>query len=645
MKVLFNEDFNDFPLEELPYDKDHSALGEYHTVINEGYMGNWYDPICNHQWRSQGGSWIITNYDNKRYLTQNRGDYSVGHFKSVSSLLILKEKIYSAYTIDVKIRLLSTNEYSGVVFNYITSRNYYSVSIKEGSICLYHRDQEEITVIKEAPFEVDEYKLYSLRVIINNDVKVYIDNVLILEANINILNSKCGVIAKGAVRYTDFIISMSDEEYNHHIDNKNKELEALKEKQAKYPKIELINKISLGDGGSARQIRFAHKKNGELFFIFAQHQKMIMRDSFAQISCLTAIDLKGNIMWQIGEPNNSDNNTRISADLPFQVCDINNDGRDELIYSRDFYVIIVDAETSKEISRMKTPLVDSDFGSYPYKRLNVDAIRVADFKGVGYKNSFIIKDRYKNVFAYDNEFNLLWRYVYKNTGHFPYIYDFNNDGCDEMYVGYSMVDSKGNIMWSLPIESDHTDEIIYINTMPNEPKRLYLASGNEGFNICNLDGSIFKHNEVGHAQRISIANYNRKNPGLDICVTSFWGANDIIYMFDAYGNKYKEKEMMYNGNVITPVAYDGENELILASAVLGLLDSDLDTIVKLPEDGHPTLCADAYDIDDDGIDEILIWNQYNMYIYKASKYKSGNKYEKYPSDAMSNYRGEYLIKK
>lgn len=642
MKILYNEDFKDFPLEELPYDKGHTALGEYHSIINEGYFGNWYDPICNHQWRSQDGSWIITNYDNKRFLTQNRGDYCFDSFKSVSSLLIIKDTFYSEYNLSVKIRSLDIRQFVGVVFSYITSRNYYSVSFKENMIRLYYRNQEDIKIISEANFDFDEYELYDFKIHVGKNVEVFINGILILEGSIDYKHAKCGIIAKGASRFTDFIISMGDNDYENHLKIKKEIHEKLTIKQKEYAPVKLMHKINLKNGGSARQFRIAHKENGEIFFIFAQHQKMIMRDSYAQISCLSAIDLSGNIMWQIGESNNSNNNTQISCDLPFQVSDINNDAKDELIYSRDFYVYIIDAETGKEIKKMKTPKSDDLFGLYPYSRLNVDAIRVADFRGLGYQGDFIIKDRYKNVFAYDGDFNLLWRYNLKNTGHFPYIYDFDGDGFDEMFVGYSYVDHDGTIKWSLPIDSDHTDEIIYINTLESEPKRLYLASGNEGFNICNMDGSIYKHNEIGHAQRISIAKYDKNKEGLQICVTSFWGANDIIYMFDAHGNKLCEKEMECNGNVITPVAYDGNNVLILSSSFLGLLDSKFDSVVKFPNDGHPTLCADAIDIDNDGISEILLWDQYNMYIYKSSEFKTNVKYEKYPDNAMSNYRGEFL---
>lgn len=31
--ILLDEDFSDFPIGEFPYDKNHSAMGEYHLSI------------------------------------------------------------------------------------------------------------------------------------------------------------------------------------------------------------------------------------------------------------------------------------------------------------------------------------------------------------------------------------------------------------------------------------------------------------------------------------------------------------------------------------------------------------------------------------------------------------------------------------
>lgn len=645
MYVLYEEDFKDFPLDEFPYDHEHSAAGEYHTVEFEGYKGHFYDPIQLHLWRSMNGSWIISNVDGKRYLRQNRGDYTKGHYSDVYSMLVLRDYIYSSYLYEGVIRLLQTDKGAGFLFNYQTSRHYNAILFYDDKIELIYKNQDSVEVINKVEFKVDEYKYYNVRMVVDNNFKLYVDDILVLTANIKLNKKhKAGVLSKVSALYTDLKVSFTDDEYDYHIKMIEEYQNKLNLKRKRYPKLKLIKKFSIENGGSAKQIRFGKKLNGETFFILAQHQKLIVRDSFAQISCLTAYDFNGNMMWQIGENNNSYNTTVISCDLPFQIGDFNNDGVDEIVYSQDFKIIVRNAITGELISEHKTPLTDDLMKDRPYKRLNVDAIRFADFEGLGYKGDLIIKDRYENVFALDRNMNILFRYHFKNTGHFPYIYDFNNDNLDEMFVGYSMVDSKGDILFSMPIESDHTDEIIYTSLKNNDEKRLFLASGNEGFNVVNLDGSIYKHNEVGHAQRISIADYNNDLDN-EVCVTSFWGANNICYMFDSNLNMVCEKEFMTNGIIITPIAYDGENVLILGNSKEGILDFELDSVIEFPNDGHPTLCQDAVDIDDDGISEILLWDQKQMYVYKSIEYTKNSKYEFYDECAKSNYRGEFLIKK
>ena len=48
----------------------------------------------------------------------------------------------------------------------------------------------------------------------------------------------------------------------------------------------------------------------------------------------------------------------------------------------------------------------------------------------------------------------------------------NNDGVDEIFIGYDMVDSYGNILFSLPMNSDHTDEIIYTRLNKNKARKM-----------------------------------------------------------------------------------------------------------------------------------------------------------------------------
>lgn len=647
MKYLINEDFKDLELREFPYDKFHTALGEYHHIKEPGIYGNWYDPISLHQYRSLDGNWLVTSDGNKRFMEQNRGNNSKGAFENVYSCLVNKTDLFSSYTIEYSIRIFELDHYCGLAFNYLTSRNYYAFGIKGNSIALYKRYEEDFEIIKEARIEFDDFKDYRIKIEVNKETKVYIDNKLMISANINFeIGRKIALVAKSACRYSDVLVYMNDIEYQNHINNKNEKENNLKKLSEEYPSLKCIHKINLKNFGSGRQLRIARYKN-EVIFILAQHQKRMIRDSFAHLSSMTAFKLNGDVLWTIGEANNHRDNTLISCDLPFQIADINNDGKLEVIYAQNFEVKIIDLLTGKLLKSMPTPIIKDDplVKNEPFYRLNVDAIRVADFEGLGYKGNFIIKDRYQNVWAYDHNMELMWRYHNKNTGHFPYIYDFDNDGKDEMFVGYDLVDHDGKIIFDLPMNTDHTDEIIYARLHPNHPKRLVLASGNEGVNIINLDGTIFKHNEIGHAQRISVAKYNPNMEGLQICATSFWGSDGIICMYDYKGDLLNQIEMQTNGSIITPVNYDGKHILALlhAGSDGGLIDYNLNKVVKFPDDGHPDLCCEVYDIDDDGIDEIICWDLNNMWIYKASSYKTPVRYEKYPDEGFSNYRGEYLL--
>lgn len=42
--ILFQDDFSSFPIGPLPFDREHSAMGEYHYFPQAGYQGQWYAP-------------------------------------------------------------------------------------------------------------------------------------------------------------------------------------------------------------------------------------------------------------------------------------------------------------------------------------------------------------------------------------------------------------------------------------------------------------------------------------------------------------------------------------------------------------------------------------------------------------------------
>lgn len=651
MKTVLNEQFEKFNLGELPYDKDHSALGEYHFVMDNLEMDSFYDPITCHQFRSQGGNFLITSDGTKHYLESNRGDILQGHFKGLHAMLIYKEELIPDYELSTQIRFYDTLKPSGLCFCYLHSLKHLKLVFENQKIKLIKINQKEQISIIEKDFAYNDLDSYTLLIkVCNGYIFTYINENLIFKIECETKIGKVGFTSLGFVRYSYLKIEMTNHAYQLQTEYLNNKKQELIKKRKNFTPMTLIKKIDLQNFGTGRQIRFAKDSNNQTIIVLAQHQKRVSRDSFAGISCITAINLKGEILYQIGEPNNDFDHTLISCDLPIQVSDINNDGKDEVIFAKDFYLYVIDAETGNIIKSSPTPYIrnDEDFISYPFDRLNVDAIRVADFLGTGVQDNLIIKDRYANVFALDKDFNIMWKYHHKNTGHFPYIFDYNNDGKDEMFVGYDLVNSKGEIQFTLPINQDHTDEILYTEIDENCENLFYLASGNEGFNVVNIKGEIVHSTYVGHAQRISIAKYDLNRKGLQIAVTSFWGNTGILYLFDKDCNIIQETELIGNGNVITPIDYMNNKEALFvlsaSSKYGGLMDKDLDVVVPFPNDNHPDTCVEIFDIDNDGVDEIITFDEKQLWIYKNTTIKNPIKYQKYPHNAMSNYRGEYLIR-
>ena len=104
--ILLNEDFSDFPIGEFPYDKNHSAMGEYHFIHYPGYYGKWYDPVCNHTYNGQGASWIISEYNGKHFMEQMRIRNDKPH--RTFPMLTSGDRFWRDYTITASVRMFTT---------------------------------------------------------------------------------------------------------------------------------------------------------------------------------------------------------------------------------------------------------------------------------------------------------------------------------------------------------------------------------------------------------------------------------------------------------------------------------------------------------------------------------------------------------
>ena len=70
--ILCRENFLDFPIGEFPYDRDHTAMGEYQYVTAAGYHGRWRDQVCNYTYNGTGPTWLITERDGRHFMESMR---------------------------------------------------------------------------------------------------------------------------------------------------------------------------------------------------------------------------------------------------------------------------------------------------------------------------------------------------------------------------------------------------------------------------------------------------------------------------------------------------------------------------------------------------------------------------------------------
>ncbi|MDF2958309.1 MAG: hypothetical protein K0S39_44 [Paenibacillus sp.] len=651
---VMHDQFRHFSIGPFPYDPKHSAIGEYHYYPSQGYHGDWHDPVVWYGWL--GPTWIVTEDKGTKYMEQTRVQAAMNEFWP---LLVKGDESWRDYTLEVTVRPLSTYSHTGIVFRYQHGRRYYFLGFEGGKVVLLKRDQERIEELAAADFAYDCDHSYGLTIVCSGTrLRGYVNGKLLLEVqDASYANGKVGLSSRMPAQYTNVNVSMTEEEHAQWMTNSREASLALEQLRREYPQPRLWKTIDLKNFGTAREIRFGHLTGtDELHIVLAQHQKRGHKDSYAHISCLTAINLDGDVLWQIGEPSTNPDHALLSADLPFQICDIDMDGFEEVIVARNFELMILDGRTGQIKKSIPTPHSESDeklysvpFKKFAFDRINVDSIRICNFSGKSKPTDILIKDRYSRVWVYDHNLNLLWTFHEGITGHFPYTVDIDGDGKEEMFIGYHLVDHDGTLLWTLPVETDHTDEILIGRWNPavKEPQ-IAIASGDEGFMIADLQGNLVHKHMIGHAQRVSIGNYRPDLEGLEMCVTTFWGYQGIIYFFDCTGKLIHQFEPACNGNMVTPVNWTGDGrDLVLLNGNTrfgGLVDGYGRRVVVFPEDGHPDLCAEVLDVTGDGRDELVLWDQQRMFIYTQDLPPAVEPVvvpEKYPHYNASNYRGEF----
>ncbi|MGH9844194.1 MAG: hypothetical protein ACREEM_36170, partial [Blastocatellia bacterium] len=647
---LFHDDFSRFPPGGLssPVGSLNGAIQEYHYLPHRGVpLGPWANAICHLD------AWVAGDEDGRPYLEQHLVNNQSG---LMNPLFITGDAEWSDYTVEVKIKPLSPAEMAGVVFRYHTNRHYYLFALTGGNKArLRVRLPLEKTfrvaewrVLGEADFVYDTTRYYSFKV--ENDgprIRAYIDGKLILEAGDGeILKGKTGVTANIPTRFQDFRVTASDA-VKQQIDERIRRREAeLVRLRSENPQPKLWKKFSVAGFGAGRNVRFGDLDgDGALDMLIAQNIPRVRGDAFDHISCLTAVNFDGKVLWQSGRPD--PRNGLLTNDTPFQIQDIDGDGQNEVVLVKDFKLQILEGRTGKPRASALMPPIPTEYKERPYELNNGDSLAFFNLSGKAGRQEILLKDRYNTFWVFNNKLELLWK-GRGQTGHFPFPFDLDGDGRDEILIGYSLWDHAGKQLWSRDVDlKDHADGVMMGNLSgdPRAEPRAYFSGSDEGFLIFDKQGRIIKHARIGHAQSPSVGKYRPDLPGLQYMTINFWKNPGIVTLFDHDGNMLAQEEPIHTGSPLLPVNWrgDGQEFAMLSGNVRegGMIDGRLRRVVIFPDDGHPDLAFYVADVTGDARDEVILWDQERVWIYTQDRPFKGERIyapARNPHYNESNYR-------
>ena len=405
----------------------------------------------------------------------------------------------------------------------------------------------------------------------------------------------------------------------------------------------LVSLIDVSDFGAETARVGDLDANGEPDLLFVQSVH-----ATREITCLTATTVSGQVLWQVGHP--SADNGVIYSDLPVQIYDWDGDGRNEVLYvvqatyaepdlsgswareraaryEGDAKMVVLEGATGREI------------GSFPLPAPADDCFLFADLTGQGRREDLVVKDRYWNMWGVSHEGEVLWHWE-GSTGHFPAVADVDEDGRDEVFVGFALIDHDGREVFSHDPAGAHQDAV-YIVRLADGSWR--LLNGNHGIHCLLPDGTELWHRPLAEAQHV-VAGRFRADSELQFAVIDRGqprpvGGRDpaTLYLYDLDGGELWQRVqpeggwyaacteidwlgagasqciMVYSRGPGQPVAiYDGEGNIVDSLQMQH-------TPGRTEADREAHFYCTRADVWGDGRDEVIFFGSRGACIYANSR--------------------------
>ncbi len=611
---------------------------EYHYLPKVNAEGQWAISTFSSGAPSQR-AWRVAQHNNQPVLLQTYANKSA-HTRPT---IVAGDELWADYTLATRFTPETSIGHSGVSFRHHNDRCYYFLGIENSKAVLkrvkhevdFRRPDENVLASREFGWKSGDEVSVEVS-IAGRRIETKINgNVTLAAEDDTFPHGRIALTADGPTRFSLVRVTASAAERDRVAAARAKIEEESRKQQAANPQAKLWKRFRTDGFGVGRNFRFGDLDgDGQVDILICQMRHHGPKDSNSEASCLTALTLDGKQLWQVGDPDAW--NDELTNDVGIQIHDLDGDGKNEVIYCKDMELIVADGKTGTTKYKVPTPKTPANTPAprNRFPQILGDSLYFCDLRGQGRAGDLVLKDRYNSFWVYNDKLELLWQ-AQCNTGHYPYAFDADGDGKEELCMGYSMFDHLGKRLWTLDDTlNDHADGVAMVrfNPDPKAEPRLMIAASDEGMLFIDPRGKILKHHRLGHVQNPAVAEFRTDLPGLETISINFWGNQGIVHCFDANGNLYHDFEPCQHGSMMLPINWTGQppEYWILSPNVEegGMFDGWGRKVFAFPADGHPDMCVAVLDLTGDCRDEIVVWDPFEVWIYTQSDNpKSGRLYK------------------
>jgi rhamnogalacturonan endolyase len=535
------------------------------------------------------------------------------------------DSLWNDFMIEVDFTPLAKFDKCGVIFGYHHPNDFYFFGTEGNTVILKHI-QQPVTPLRpierileyqplvwtpgEEMHAVVTIRRNKISTILNDTIRMYVEGE-------QIRSGRIGLISDLPAEFERVEVKLLKGELRK-LSRKKRQLARKQDLHLSgHPGMVRWKAFEIGDFGSCQNIRLGDLTgdgNKEILFV---------REGLAQgspVCCISAMNLEGGIIWQYGDREIP--MKREGAELPVQIHDLDGDGEREVIFVSEGRVNILEGKSGKPVREKKIPAA-----------MEVKSIVFTDLLGTGRDNCMLLTDRDHHLLALNERLEKLWELELEG-GSQPLAYDMDGDGQDEVMFGYSVIDHEGNSIFNTGTFIGDRCNGVSVYELEEGDRSipcLIYAAGDWGLMYVDFEGHILKQNIIGHVQYLSVANFDAESPGLEVVTSNSWGSNGLIHISDASGQVRQNFLPVSGVSRCVPVNWKGDGEeffIISADSIHGgMFDHHGQLSVSFPSDGHPVTCYLVQDFTGDARDEVLVWDDQELWIYtQDDNPRMGNTY-------------------